>query len=235
MLETMPKDLLNPDIIFKLDDLLLVVTAIFVLLGLVLLFTGVKRLFHGRFISASLRGFSGLSSFLAGLLLLSIGANLYSYNRLTYEQPIAELHFQELGKQQYELNIFYPLKKNAENFILNGDEWQIDARIIKWHGWAQLLGLNAQYKLERISGRYTDIEEEQNNHRTVYALSPKDEIDYWKLVYKYKKYVPWIDAYYGSATYLPMSDNARYMVSLTQSGLIARAIDDEKKENVQSW
>ena len=115
------------------------------------------------------------------------------------------------------------------------DEWQIDARIIKWHGWVQLLGLNAQYRLERISGRYTDIEEEQLRTRTVYSLGSKDEIDYWKLINGYKEWLPWVDAYYGSATYLPMTDNATYEISLTQTGLIARPLDAKAKEKIKLW
>ena len=62
-----------------------------------------------------------------------------------------------------------------------------DARVIKRYGWAQVLGLNALYRLERFSGRYIDIEDEQKKIRTVYSLGPKDHIDYWKLLNSYKK------------------------------------------------
>jgi len=111
-----------------------------------------------------------------------------------------------------------------------------DARVIKWHGWAQILGLDALYRLERISGRYTNIEEEEEqNPRTVYSLGPVDEIDYWKLINNYKKWLPWVDAYYGSATYLPMADNASYSVTLTQAGLIARPLDTKTEGKLKLW
>jgi len=89
--------------------------------------------------------------------------------------------------------------------------------------------------LERISGRYTDIEDEHQKTRTVYSLGPSDEIDYWKLINNYKRWLPWVDAYYGSATYLPMSDNASYSVSLTQTGLIARPLDTNTEEKTRLW
>ena len=204
-------------------------------LSMLFLAAGIRRFLQGKFITASLQSLSGISLLLAGLLLFSIAINFYSYERLTYEQPIAELKFKQLADQRYLVKIVYHSNDHADEYQLSGDEWQIDARVIKWQGWAQLLGLDAQYRLERISGRYSDIEEELDQTRTVYALTPKDEIDYWKLINQYKKYIPWIDAYYGSATYLPMSDNATYSISLTQSGLIARPLNIVTEEKIKFW
>ena len=39
------------------------------------------------------------------------------------------------------------------------------------------------------------------------------------------RWLPFVDAVYGSATYMPMADGARYQVSITQSGLIARPLN----------
>jgi hypothetical protein len=218
-------ELFNPENTFNLDYRILLTVGVLVFLSLVFLISALKRFLRGKPLTASIQGLSGLSLCLASLLFLSIAANLISYDRLTYEQDIAQLKFTQLGEQQFQVEIAYQNEKNPDVFLISGDEWQMDARIIKWHGWAQLLGLNAQYRLERFSGRYSDIEEELKKQRSVYALASKDEIDYWKLINDYKKWLPWVDAYYGSATYLPMSDNASYSVSLTQSGLIARSLD----------
>jgi len=218
-------ELFNPENTFNLDYRILLTVGVLVFLSLVFLISALKRFMRGKPLTASIQGLSGLSLCLASLLFLSIAANLISYDRLTYEQDIAQLKFTQLGEQQFQVEIAYQNEKNPDVFLISGDEWQMDARIIKWHGWAQLLGLNAQYRLERFSGRYSDIEEELKKQRSVYALASKDEIDYWKLINDYKKWLPWVDAYYGSATYLPMSDNASYSVSLTQSGLIARSLD----------
>ena len=66
-------------------------------------------------------------------------------------------------------------------FVLSGDEWQLDARVLKWKGWANLFGLDAQYRLERVSGRYRDIEQERTGERTVYALAENPGLDLWKV------------------------------------------------------
>ena len=44
----------------------------------------------------------------------------------------------------------------------------------------------------------------------------------WALAQAQPRWLPFVDAIYGSATYLPMADGARYEVTLGQSGLIAR-------------
>jgi hypothetical protein len=231
----MLNELFNPENTLNLDYRILCAIAAILVLSTTFFVLGMRRFLRGNILSASIQSLSALSLCLAGLLFLSIAINLYSYQRLTFEQDILKLTFKQLGEQQFQATISYQDKDKSDSFLINGDEWQIDARVIKWRGWAQILRLDAQYRLERISGRYSDIEDEQLKSRTVYALGPKDEIDYWKLINEYKKWLPWVDAYYGSATYLPMTDSASYLVSLTQSGLIARPLDTMTEEKIKLW
>ena len=44
-----------------------------------------------------------------------------------------------------------------------------------------------------------------------------------------------MDAVYGSAAYLPLSDGARYAVVLGPSGLLARPLDPAAETAVRSW
>tara|TARA_R110000782_G_scaffold147196_7_gene239998 strand:+ start:2728 stop:3399 length:672 start_codon:yes stop_codon:yes gene_type:complete len=206
----------------NLDYRILSCLSVLLTLSVLLVVMGIKRFFRGKLISAGIQSLSGVSLFLTGMLFLSIATNLYSYDRLTYEQDIAKLTFSQLDRQHFRAEVSYMNQNKVNEFLIRGDEWQMDARVIKWHGWAQLLGLNSLYKLERISGRYSDINDEREKPRSIYSFEQKDNIDYWKLINNYKKWLPWIDAHYGSAAYLPMTDKTTYVVSLTQSGLIAR-------------
>ena len=219
----------------NLDYRILSIVIVLLLLTLMFIVLGIGRFLRGRLLTASIQSLSSVILFIFSLSLLSIAMNLYSYERLTYEQPIAELTFNQVDKQLFQVEISYQNDNETDIFIINGDEWQIDARVIKWQGWVQLLGLNAQYRLERISGRYTDIEEERLKTRSVYSLGPRDEIDYWKLINDYKKWLRWVDAYYGSATYLPMADDATYEISLTQTGLVARPLDAKAEKIIKLW
>ena len=226
-------ELFNLENNLNLDSRILALVSALLFISLVLFVLAIRRFLRRKLVSASIQSLSGLSFCFAGLFSLSFAVNLYSYERLTYEQPIANMTFKQLGEQRFRVEISYHGEKKKGSYIISGDEWQIDARIIKWHGWAQLLGLNAQYRLERIGGRYSDIEEERAKRRSAYALDSRDDIDYWKIINRYKKWLPWVDAYYGSATYLPMLDNASYSLSLTQTGLIARPLDTETEERLK--
>jgi hypothetical protein len=52
---------------------------------------------------------------------------------------------------------------------------------------------------------------------------------------KYKRWVPWVDALYGSATYMPMVDGASYTVSFSLTGLLARPSNDIARKAVSQW
>jgi hypothetical protein len=107
---------------------------------------------------------------------------------------------------------------DVETYVLNGDEWQLDARVLKWRGVANLLGLDARYRLERLGGRYVEIEQERTGPRSVYALGAPPALDLWLLARAYPRWLPFVDAVYGSATYLPMADGARFQVTISQTG-----------------
>ena len=227
---------INLDILKELDSLILAILILLIFLSFLLFVTAINQIFRKKILSSGIRTFSAAVTLLITLLLLSIATNFYSYDRLVHERPVAELYFTEVHPQQYKLEISLLDQEQIQEYLLNGDEWQIDARIIKWHGWAQLLGLDALFRLERLSGRYTDIEEDINNERTLYSLvNTTNELDYWKIIRDYKKWLPWVDAYYGSATYLPMQDNASYLLSITQTGLIARPLDEDTEMIIRQW
>lgn len=168
-------------------------------------------------------------------LSLAISLHLYTYSRLTAEQPVAQVQIEQLGPQRFNVTMHVPDKK-SRNFVIEGDEWQLDARVLKWHGWAQLLGLDAQYRLDRISGRYRDISQARSRPLSVHSLAyDSGPLDLWQLAQTKPKWLPWVDAEYGSATFLPMRDAANYKVMMTQTGLLARPANAAASEAVSSW
>jgi hypothetical protein len=163
-----------------------------------------------------------------------IGLNLRTYQRLSFEQPAAELQLTRTGDRQYNGVLAYPNGERA-SFVLRGDEWQVDARMLKWTVFANLIGFDAAYRLERIAGRYTNVDDERTQPRTVYALASPGPLDPWELVHRYRGWLPGVDAMYGSATYLPMSDGALYEIKVSQSGLVARPLNQAAREAVSGW
>ncbi len=214
------------------SDAIVLLIAIF---GLLLLALACQRLFRARFLAATGSGLMGVVLLAVAALLFVVSLNLHTYNRLTHEQPVAEIVFEARGPQRYRATLAQVPSGEMQMFVLAGDEWQLDARVLKWKGWANLLGLDAQYRLERVSGRYRAIEQERSDERTVYALSENPGVDLWALSVDNPRWLPFVDAVYGSATYLPMADGARYEVAITQSGLIARPMNETAKAAAGSW
>jgi hypothetical protein len=204
------------------------------LLGLLFFIASVRRLRRRRVLGGMAHGATALILFLLALAAVLIGSNLKTYQRLSYEQPAGELQLSRSGDRQYIAVLSYPSGERA-NFELRGDEWQVDARVLKWRAFANLVGFDTAYRLERISGRYSKIEDERSQPRTVYDLNAAGRVDPWELIHQYHSWVPWMDALYGSATYLPMSDGALYEIKVSQSGLVARPLNQAAREAVTGW
>jgi hypothetical protein len=204
------------------------------LLGILFLIASARRLRRRRVIGGMAHGATALILFLLAALAVLIGSNLRTYQRLSYEQPAGELQLSRTGDRQFNAVLSYPSGERA-NFDLRGDEWQVDARVLKWRAFANLIGFDTAYRLERISGRYTKIEDERSQPRTVYDLNSAGRVDPWELIHHYHSWVPWMDALYGSATYLPMSDGALYEIKVSQSGLVARPLNQAAREAVSGW
>src|ERR1700730_14020786 len=152
--------------------------AVFALMGILFLFGAVRLLRRRRVLGGVLNGATALVLILLGVCAALIGANLRTYQRLSFEQPAAELQFTRTGEREFNGVLAYPGGERA-SFALRGDEWQVDARVLKWHAFANLIGFDTAYRLERLGGRYSTVEDERAQARTVYTLNPPQRIDPW--------------------------------------------------------
>jgi len=206
---------------------------VFAVLGLILFLLGIQRVWRRRVLTGCLEGLVGLLLLAIAALMVAISVNLHTYDRLTHESTVAEVRFQGIGPQHFWADVM--TKNNTETLDLRGDEWQIDARVLKWHGTAVLIGFDTLYRLDRLSGRYWDLSKERTGPRTVYSLSEEPGLDLWMMAKRYARWMPWVDAVYGSATYMPMVDGAHYSVSVSNSGLLARPDNDIARKAVTGW
>ena len=158
----------------------------------------------------------------------------YGYGRLVSEQLVAEVEFRRVGPDEYQARMQLP-EQQDRFFNLRGDEWQIDARLVNWKPPATILGLDPIFRLERISGRFSEIDRELIEVRTVHALSSSQPMDVWTIARRFPILMPGVDAHYGSATYAPMLDGAQFEVSLTRDALIARPANAIARQAVGDW
>lgn len=214
--------------------LLLALSAIFALLAMFFLGRTVRCTRRGRILRASGSGLSFAVCAVLATAAILLSVSYYGYHRLTAEQTVSRIEFVQTGRNAYQARLMVEGEPDRL-FALRGDEWQLDARLVTWKPPATVLGLDPIYRLERLSGRFTDIGREQTEARTVHELSPPQLMDVWYVARRFPALAPGIDAYYGSATYLPMADGARFEVSMSRNALIARPVNAPARTAVGNW
>lgn len=166
---------------------------------------------------------TGLGTILLVFALL-LASNLYTYYRLTDEAPIAELQFRELAPLRFEASLAYGDFCTERRYVLHGNQWRLDAQFLKWRPWANLLGLDALYRIERLGGRYADSGQENSEPHLVYALHDEQVPDLPALLARFDSRISPVDTLYGSSVYDTMEPGQLYRVYRGQSGLLVRKV-----------
>jgi hypothetical protein len=178
-----------------------------------------------RRLACAHRGAWFLVFILLALLLCGLGLALRSYSLLSAEAAVATVHARQLGPQWFGVRVDFPdgTHRSAD---LRGDEWQLDARVIKWAPRAVALGAKPLFRVDRLSGRYRDAAQAKATLPSVAALNADSAIDLWQLKQRFPRWLPWLDADYGSAAFLPLVDGGNYSVTISPlGGLVARPAD----------
>ncbi|MGB7211032.1 MAG: hypothetical protein WBC97_00220 [Gemmatimonadales bacterium] len=153
-------------------------------------------------------------------LLIAVGTR--GYRALTDEQLAATVHVTPTGTHRFTASFTFPDTSTA-SYDVAGDQLYVDARILKWHYWANILGLHTLYALDRVGGRYADLNDELHQPRTLYALGSGRSVDLFKLIREYSVLAPLADAEYGSGTFLDVTKPATLEVRVSTTGLLVRA------------
>ncbi|MDH5433715.1 MAG: hypothetical protein OEY19_07205 [Gammaproteobacteria bacterium] len=204
-------------------NMILIIAVVAGLLSLFYLISTLKRIKKLRLIGAvsRLAGFLLFLSISLTLSLIMVGTS--GYHALTKEELVAEIEVKPIGQQQFQVN-FVQVNQQPHHFILDGDELLIDAYILKWKSWTNILGLHTAYRLERISGRYKTLSDERNKQRSVYAISDESGtgIAQWREDHQMLSVL--LDVEHGSASFVDADRVARYHLMVTTDGLLLRPL-----------
>jgi hypothetical protein len=214
-----------------------VVPAVLGLIGLWLVIGGLRRLFTGKVIGGGLGATSGVALLAAGAAAGLLGLNVLTYTRLTAEQPMGTVGFRladGADPTAFVATLTTPDGKKAD-YPIQGDRWRIDARVVKWKPWANIIGFDAQGRLERISGDWDDVA--QVNARTGSAHNLFESpmgLDMMSII-QGAKVLPVFDAYYGNSVYAPMQPGLEFKVTLSQNGLVLRPANAAAEQAMMNW
>ena len=158
-----------------------------------------------------------------GMLIVLLSASIYTYHALTEETVIAELRFDRTGPREYVAYLRTGNRCEERAFPILGDQWRIDAEFLKWKYWALLLGLDSQYRLDRIEGRYRTVGEQNSEPNVAHDLADGTAIDIVQFAAVLGPMNFLIDATYGSSTYQDIDPRQVYYVAKTPTGIITRS------------
>jgi len=215
-------------------NVLIAASAVLTLAGVLFLGSMIRHARRGRLLRAGGSATACAASAGLGISGILIFMSYLGYERLTAEQLVGVIEFSQSAPEEYTARLM--IDGQIDRLLtLRGDEWQLDARVVTWKPPATVLGLEPVYQLERLSGRYSSVDRERSEQRTVHDLAEERPLDLWRLARKFPRMTPGVDAFYGTATYLPMADGARFRVTLSRDALITRPINDQARNAVGDW
>lgn len=193
------------------------------LLALVLLGVGVAALRRRRWVGTVGSTGTGLLLLSLAALAATLGVSTQGYRALTMEEVAATITTLPTGPQAFQAYVEFPDGREV-TLAVAGDQLLVDAHILKWHPFGNILGLHTQYELDRLTGRYEDIEDERTATRTVHSLKTDKPADLFHLVRRYTLLALLVDAEYGSATFIRVDRPARFEVRVSTTGLLVRDV-----------
>jgi hypothetical protein len=196
------------------------------LLGISVLMLALSvRAFRGR------RWLGSMGSAGSGAVFLSLaaiaavlGVSTQGYRALTLEEVAATVTTLPTGPRAFQALVAFPDGRDT-TLQVTGDQLMVDAHILKWRPLANILGVHTQYELDRLSGRYIEIEDERTAERTVHSLKRDKPADLFHLARRYTLLAYLVDTEYGSATYITVARPARFEVRVSTTGLLVREVE----------
>lgn len=160
---------------------------------------------------------------LAALVVVLVASTLYTYERLTDETLIAELRFDRTGERRYTARLRTGDRCAERTYPIMGDQFRVDAEFLKWKYWALLFGLDSQYRLDRLEGRYRTAAAQNSEPNVAHDLGEPSAIDFVEVAGALGTWNFLLDATYGSSTYEDIDVGRIYSIYRTTTGIITRS------------
>src|SRR5712692_7514968 len=206
-----------------MTGILRLVMVAFTLFAVALIIIAASAWRNRRRLSSSVGFLAAALCLTVGMLLGAITVGIQGYRAFTQEALAATIKTEPLGPHHFRATVTLA-DSSLHMFDLAGDAVYVDAHVLKWRPIGTLLGLETVYELDRIAGRYQTLSDEQLQERTVYSLAANKPFDAFDLAHRYWVLRPFVDAEYGSATFIGATahNGGTYEVRVSTTGLLVR-------------
>lgn len=204
------------------------------LLALLALWVAARILLNGSWLLGWLRGTSGLLVAAVAGVIVMLALDLGTYSVVPPNKLLVTITFQADGPQHYRVNL--QQAESDRTVSLDGDLWQLDVRLFQWKGLAALIGLEPGYRLEKITGRYLAMEQQQQSQSARVALANgRYGIDLWSWLRMGNSDFHVFDPQARRVNFLPMANGAVYTVSLAATGLLVEPLNQTAEQALKQW
>lgn len=211
--------------------LLAILAAVILFLALVQLVAARQHLHHRRHLAAGCHTLLLLVFLALGVIIAAMAVSLRGYRFLDEETPIVQIDAHILSPQRWAVTLTWP-DTTTRKYMLAGDDFRVEAVVLKWKLPAMLAGVPPLYRLDRLSGRYDDSNQEANALRTIIDFSQAGAFDLLDLRKQFPRWLPEVDTVFGSGAYQPLVDGGHYNVSLMQTGALVARPDDATAQRI---
>ena len=191
--------------------------------GFLGLLVGIRALRRRRVMRFTVATLLGLLLLVTAAFLLTLGLATRGYQALTREAVAARVTVKPVAPHRFTARFRLPDGQET-SFDLAGDQISVDAHILKWKPVVNILGLHTAYELDRVAGRYVELNQERNGPRTVYSLSQNKRGNIFRLRRRYALLAPFLDVAYGSGTFVLADHPATFEVRVSTTGLLIREV-----------
>lgn len=202
-------------------DLLLIISLVFAVFCVLFFAAFIISIKKKKFMGTAANLTLSLLMLVTALLFGAISLGTQGYRALTHEELAATVEIIPQGGQKFRAHFIFPDESEA-SYELTGDELYVDAHILKWKPIANILGLHTAYELDRVAGRYIELDDEQKKPRTVLSLSKDKIVNMFDLRKKYVFLSPLLDAEYGSASFIEIDEAVQLKIFVSTTGLLIR-------------
>ena len=188
-------------------------------------FLALIRLIRKPGIIAKARNLLDLATCIALGLLFGMLLFLFTcFQAFSKETLVARVTTEKTAADAFEL-VYTPADKGPADALrvpLQGDQWSIAGGVIKWHPWLSIFGFENYHKPMRLSGQFSDLRKQRSHLPSVYPLEEPWADWLWQVFYWSDKYLPFVEAVYGSAAYAYVEPGVTQEVYVTPSGYLIK-------------
>ncbi len=199
------------------------------LVGGLMLFGGIGRVFKAKFGSGLFRVLFGGVALAGAAIFGLIGLNLQTYAQLTKERLAGQVVLTKApGGDAFTYTASIDLADSGKlrgkptDFEVKGEHLRIEGPVLKWKGWANVLGLDSVFRVDHVEGVYVDTDCQNQFYAGRQDLNekggPQDQFRTIRNLGESWKLVNAVDVLYIDGPRVPMADGAVYNIKATQAG-----------------